>query len=106
MQLKVKMKASELNKLMQAGANVLTGRFLHCKILETQTGIKYEGTAITGPKSNVEVKRWARKDDKAPLVPKYDKIPFGTPVVLLDFSSGMRDGYLQTDCTEIHVIEF
>lgn len=97
------MEITELNKRTMSGEPILTGKFMECKIQKTQTGVEFENTIIAGTKNNFEFKRFAKKG--TPIgEPRY-KFVFGSPVAVLGFNVGIRDGFLSTDTTGIELVE-
>ena len=100
------MKITELNKTILAGGTVLTGKFMGCTIEKTRSGDKeYEVTKVAGPVRNLEFKKFAPKGSPlGTLKPRYG-FAFGLPVAIVGFSADVRDGYLQTECSDIVVIE-
>jgi hypothetical protein len=97
-----KMKIEELNKRARAGESILFGQFMKCEIEKTNDGTKeFENSKISGPKRNLEFKKFGKKGDAVgTLKPRY-AFPVGTVVAVMGFSCDVRDGYLQTDAKEI-----
>ena len=100
------MKITELNKTILAGGTVLTGKFMGCTVEKTRSGEKeYEVTKVAGPVRNIELKKFAPKGSPLGTLKARFNFPFGSPVAIVGFSADVRDGYLQTECTDVVLIE-